>query len=188
MLCVSLCGCPPDDYFESVEYESEISNLVRIDGDKTSFIQGDTLFLTIDIPKNIITTNGEKIDLQDDLGSSLSYFTLKLSRKGDFANPAVLSLTENEFVLVYGDVYLNDYDKTRINCTMVFNGESFVFRYGIWLKEQGDFILSQYDQTSNDWIFYFEDNKVENDIHQTVIVKSKFPNNSNTVGFEFKVE
>ncbi|MGW9686884.1 hypothetical protein [Flagellimonas sp. 2504JD1-5] len=187
VMCMSLCGCPPDDYEEHVEYEAIIPNVVQIEGEKTDFIQGDTLFLAVEVPK-VVSAEGELIDLQDDLRVQSCHFTLKLSKMGSFANPAVLSLSENEFVVLDGDAYLDDYDNSRIYCSAMFNNESFVFRFGILLKEKGNFILSQYDQTKNEWFFVFSDEKVEQNIHETVIVKSPLTSAGSTdLGLEFTV-
>ncbi|WP_420319879.1 hypothetical protein [Flagellimonas sp.] len=186
VLCVSLCGCPPDNYF--VEYESVIPNVVAIEGVKLNFLQGDTLFLMASIPKNIVTVEGERIDLQNDLGTVSSHFAMKLGKKGDFAHPSILSLSENEFVLINGEVYIVESDRTRIHCAMLFNGESYEFRLGILLKEKGEFILFQDNQTKNEWVFVFEDQKISQNTYETVIVKSSLTTPGSTdLGLEFTV-
>ncbi|WP_190809309.1 hypothetical protein [Flagellimonas sp. S3867] len=186
VLCVSLCGCPPDNYF--VEYESVIPNVVAFEGEKINFLQGDTLYLIAKIPRNVVTVEGERIDLQNDLGTVSSHFAMKLSKKGDFSNPSILSLSENELVVINGEVYLDEYDRTRIHCAMLLDGENYVFRFGVLLKEKGDFILSQYHQSKNEWVFVFEDQKMRRNTYETVIVKSPLTTAGSTnLGLEFTV-
>lgn len=188
VLCGSLC-CPPDDDYTSVDYESEIPDLAIIEGNKTHFAQGDTLFLTVTIPKQIVVKEGKSIDIPRDLGAKSCRFQLKLGVMGDFENPSLQVLTENEVIVEKGDMYFDEYEGTKMICDALLYDKNYVFRLGILLKEKGNFALSQYAQTKNVWNFNFYDDLITENTYTNLFITSPLTqDNSTLLGFEFKVE
>ncbi|MFD2101091.1 hypothetical protein [Flagellimonas iocasae] len=188
LLCGSFC-CRYEDDYDFVTVEAEITNLATIEGNKAVFVQNEILYLTVNIPRKIVTTKGKSIDLAEDLGAQSCSFRLKLRKKGIFETPSLLVLSENEIFLEEGDVSLDDYEESVLNCSAVLQENSYVLHLGIQLKEKGDFILSQDMQTKSEWKFYFSDSELEDNTFEDVTIISPLDQENSTVlGFEFLVE
>ena len=179
--------CPPDDRLEYVEYESEIPDVAMIDGGKINFFQGETLYLEVNIPESVVSEDGKSINLHDDLGVISNHLILTLSKKGSFSNPAIQVLSENEIDVERGDVFLDEYDE-HLSCYLLHENKEYTLRFGILLKEKGDFVLSQHRQTEKAWVFYFNDENHRDNTNETVIVKSPLTTAGSTnLGLEFTV-
>jgi hypothetical protein len=189
ILCASLCCGPEEDDYNFVNLESEIPNVAVIDGNKTTFAQGDTIFLTVTIPKKIVATGGKSIDIPRDLGAESCRFQLKLGKKGNFENPSIYILSESEVVVEKGDMYFEENGGSEMVCDVLLYDKNYMFRLGVLLKEKGDFILSQYEQTKNVWNFNFYDEKISDNTYTNLFIKSPLTKGNSTLfGFEFRVE
>jgi hypothetical protein len=186
LLCASLCGCREDTGYEYVDYQAELPNVLSIDGDRKSFSVNDTLWVNINIPNIVTSTENKEVNINSLTGSSEGYFVFELLKLGDFDNPSLVVLSEKELVEDVGTLYMGTSDTALTEVLFPINETAFRARFGVVLKESGDFIMRNY--SDNKISFYFGDDNYEDNVIYSVIVNSSFRSSIVPQQYAFMVE
>lgn len=137
-LCAGMC-CPPEDDTPYVSYDFNTPGLITVEGDSNKFIQNDTLWVNIDVPRKLLNVNKEEFDifeLTGNTGEATANFNLYLAN--NFENPSPVILSENEII---SDVGAIEY-RYNLNATAVETDGILKSRFGIILKEKGSYFFS----------------------------------------------
>ena len=177
-LCAGFC-CPEERDYENYDFEQK--DLVIVENDTSSISINDTLWVSITIPKDLIDAGDVKTDIYELSGKTENAFVnFNLLKKGEFETPSNINLTPAELVEIKGryDIY-----NGSISTVLVYENGFYTARFGILLKERGQFILRSVDH-DQDFIFVYLDSKADN----TITVKTGFKNSDDALSFAFTVQ
>lgn len=144
-LCAWICGCPDDSYPDSTFIEVESMDRIFVDDDRQSYAINDTLWINSVVPRVIVdNTVGKQYDIFELTGAESARISFKLEKQGAFDNPLVVRFSEDELVLKEGMLEISEYDDTQLICDLLLKDTNYRLRFGIVLKERGDYTISEY--------------------------------------------
>lgn len=145
-LCASMCGCGEDDFiYERIS--GTVNNATSLENLSSGFQVNDTLFVNTYVPLDIMTSNGSLNinDISGVTGNTYS-FNLALNKESQFGNDVIINISADHLVAITGDTNI-DFETLRLVTTREADG--FYHRFGIVLKEPGNYKLSSYSSNSD---------------------------------------
>lgn len=143
-LCAGFCCPEEDDYIELATYTLEVPELIEITNSRTTYALNDTIWIKTEVLVNL-EHQGEIINISEVAGNSdRLYAYLDLYQQTGFENPTLLSLSPDEVIIREGEVSTN----SALLATAFLNGQNFQSKFGIVLKQPGEFFISNYYQQS----------------------------------------
>ncbi|MEN1784851.1 MAG: hypothetical protein AAGF77_06880 [Bacteroidota bacterium] len=186
-LCASLCGCPEDENVPPISYETSVPNLVFVDDDRQAYGVGDTLWLNMVVPDEIILDTGTTESIYNLTEEDHTQIYFRLTKASEFEEPLLVTLAENEFVTTRGELIPREDRPGILIATLTRNSDAYGLRVGLLMKSTGDFNLSP-DFVDVGWAFYFYDQDYSVQPLKDVVIASSFRNAEAGLTFKFTVQ
>lgn len=132
-------SCNSDDAKGTLNIE--LDNLLSIDDDKRSYVRGEVIWFTVDIPNVMTDTQGKERNVNEISGATTALTNIKFFKETGFSLPSHLRLSEDDFVVEQGQMELFPFE-TLMRTRAAFQNDRYQFRFGVTLAETGNYFIS----------------------------------------------
>lgn len=178
-LCAWVCGCGDDDS-DFINYTSVIPDLITIQDNQAQFQVNDTIYFTVQVPKNLTTIENENIDILEVTDTEIGYSYFSLFKQTNFDNPSPVLLSDNEIFSTSGLVSI--FDET-LSIELNLQDEEYAATIGIVLKEEGDYFFGKTSNSSPNLYITFSGQEFT-----SVTVKTSFLGGNEENQYTFSVK
>lgn len=145
-MCASMCGCGEDD-ISYTRITGTVDNATSLENITGGFQVNDTLFVNTYIPLEFMTSDG-LLNVNDIAGlTGDGYnFNFIFSKESQFGDDVIINIGTDNIISITG-VTTFDFESLRLVTARETDG--FYHRFGIILKESGNYKLSSYSSNSD---------------------------------------
>lgn len=182
ILCASLC-CPEEREPDYEEFSVIVPENISIGDDQKVFSIGDTLWINVEIPNQLIDAKGQQIDINSLTGATTAQANFILLLETQFENSAKIALSENEIINILGLLIPESYE-SQLRSQAVLTDDIFRARHGIVLRQSGTFTLRHANPNA---ISYWFSTYYNYDLINNVTVETSFRSSSISNEYTFQV-